>query len=74
MSAMGSSFAGFTPLHGVESGGPAGYRRGVDIWVMAHQGGWDEIALVAGPLLLLWGLLVLANRRARRNAAERDDD
>ena len=33
---------------------------------LAHQGGWDEIALVAGPLVLLFGLLVLANRRARR--------
>ena len=34
--------------------------------VLAHEGGWDEIALVAGPLLLLWLLLVLANRRAKR--------
>ena len=36
--------------------------------VLAHQGGWDEILLVAGPLLLLWGLLLLANRRARQRA------
>lgn len=38
--------------------------------VVAHQGGWDEIVLVAGPLLLLWVLLVVANRRAKRNAAD----
>lgn len=34
--------------------------------VLAHQGGWDEILLVAGPLVLLWLLLVMANRRAKR--------
>ena len=42
--------------------------------VLAHQGGWDEILLVAGPLVVLWLLLVLANRRAKRlgndNAAD----
>lgn len=43
---------------------------GTIIRVVAHQGGWDEIALVAGPLLALWLLLVLANRRAKRNHAE----
>lgn len=34
--------------------------------VLAHQGGWDEILLVAAPLVLLALLLVLANSRARR--------
>ena len=34
--------------------------------VLAHQGGWDEILLVAAPLALLAGLLYLANRRASR--------
>jgi hypothetical protein len=34
--------------------------------VTAHQGGWDEIALVAGPLAVIAGLLWLADRRARR--------
>ena len=52
---------------------PAAPRGTVDMMdaaavVLAHQGGWDEILLVAGPLVLLWGLLVLANRRARQNA------
>ena len=33
---------------------------------IAHQGGWDEILLVATPLGLLATVLWLANRRARR--------
>jgi hypothetical protein len=32
--------------------------------LLAHQGGWDEIALVATPIALFAGLLWLANRRA----------
>jgi hypothetical protein len=35
--------------------------------LFAHQGGWDEILLVAAPLVVMAGLLALANRRA--NAA-----
>lgn len=31
---------------------------------LAHQGGWDEVLLVAAPLSLFAGLLYLANRRA----------
>jgi hypothetical protein len=34
--------------------------------VYAHQGGWDEILMVAGPILVVVGLLRLAERRARR--------
>jgi hypothetical protein len=34
--------------------------------VLAHQGGWDEILLIAGPILVVAGLLVLAKRRADR--------
>ncbi len=41
--------------------------------VVAHQGGWDEILLVAGPIVVLGGLLWLANRRADRIADERAD-
>ncbi|MCY4257514.1 MAG: hypothetical protein OXE04_04405 [bacterium] len=33
--------------------------------LLAHQGGWDEILLVASPLAMLAALLVLANRRAK---------
>jgi hypothetical protein len=35
--------------------------------LLAHQGGWDEIAFVVVPIALLAGLLVLANRRADRS-------
>lgn len=40
------------------------------MWVIAHQGGWDEILLVAGPILILGGLLWMANRRADRLAED----
>lgn len=39
--------------------------------VVAHQGGWDEIAMVLAPLALLFGILLLANRRARALADAR---
>lgn len=42
--------------------------------LLAHQGGWDEIALVLGPIIILGGLLMLANRRADRIASKRDED
>ncbi len=34
--------------------------------IIAHEGGWDEVLLVAGPLAALFLLLVLANRRAKQ--------
>lgn len=40
--------------------------------IVAHQGGWDEILWIAGPLLIVGGLLWLANRRA--NALNETDD
>ena len=44
--------------------------------LLAHQGGWDEILLVAGPILAIVGLLALAKRRvdgaARHDASDRD--
>ena len=42
--------------------------------LLAHQGGWDEIALVLGPIIILGGLLMLAYRRADRIASKRDED
>lgn len=35
--------------------------------VLAHQGGWDEILLVVGPILVIVGLLRLAKRRVDSN-------
>ena len=36
----------------------------------AHQGGWDEILLVLGPIILVGGLLWLAKRRVNRGARD----
>ncbi|MAJ88563.1 MAG: hypothetical protein CL416_03010 [Acidimicrobiaceae bacterium] len=32
---------------------------------LAHQGGWDEILMVAGPVLLFAWLLSVARKRAQ---------
>ena len=43
--------------------------------LIAHQGGWDEILLVASPMLVVIGVLALVKRRveaAARAAAESD--
>jgi len=39
-------------------------------WVLAHQGGWDEMLMVAAPIGLFAGLLWLANRRAEAKVRE----
>jgi hypothetical protein len=36
--------------------------------ILAHQGGWDEVLLVAGPIVAIAGLLLLAKRRVDRSA------
>jgi hypothetical protein len=41
--------------------------------VTGHQGGWDELLLVLLPIALFGVLLAVANRRADRAQAERDD-
>jgi hypothetical protein len=38
--------------------------------LIAHEGGWDEILLVAGPLLVFACVLFLANRRANAKLAQ----
>ena len=42
--------------------------------VLAHQGGWDEILLVAGPMLFVVFLLWLAKRRVTRAETDSADD
>jgi hypothetical protein len=42
-----------------------------DTGVLAHQGGWDEILLVAGPILVIVLVLWKATQRAERIAAKR---
>jgi hypothetical protein len=39
------------------------------ISLLAHQGSWDEIALVGGPIIVFAGLLAVARRRAIDHAA-----
>lgn len=34
--------------------------------MLAHQGGWDEILFVLGPIIVIAGLLGLAKRRVDR--------
>ena len=34
--------------------------------LLAHQGGWDEVLLVVGPVVLIVGALTLAKRRVDR--------
>jgi hypothetical protein len=57
-----------------------GMTAGVLPAVLAHQGGWDEVLLVAAPLSIFAGLLYLANRRAdhlveqRRQEPDDPDD
>jgi hypothetical protein len=41
--------------------------------VLAHQGGWDEILLIVGPMALVVALLWLAKRRVTA-AAPRPED
>jgi hypothetical protein len=41
-------------------------------WLIAHQGGWDELLFVLVPISLFGGLLAIANRRASTMQAERD--
>ena len=47
------------------------FARLYDTGVLAHQGGWDEILLVAGPIAVIVLVLWQATRRADRQVAER---
>jgi hypothetical protein len=40
--------------------------------LLAHQGGWDEVLLVAGPLALIGAALWLANRRVSAQLEDAD--
>jgi hypothetical protein len=42
--------------------------------VLAHQGGWDELLFVLVPISLFAGLLAIANKRAARDQAAREED
>jgi hypothetical protein len=34
--------------------------------IVAHQGGWDEILLVVGPIVVIVGILAIVKRRVDR--------
>ncbi len=46
--------------------------------MLAHEGGWDEILLIAGPMAVVVALLWLAKRRVVRDPpptkSQRDRD
>jgi hypothetical protein len=42
--------------------------------VLAHQGGWDEMLMVLGPILAIVWLLRLARRRVERNGPPAQPD
>lgn len=50
----------------------AGSRMRNAVDVLAHQGGWDEILMVAGPLAVFALVLWLANKRANLKLAEQE--
>ena len=43
-----------------------------NIALLAHQGGWDEILLVAGPIVVIVGLLAIVKKRLDRAVALRN--
>ena len=42
------------------------------IAILAHQGGWEEILLVAGPIAVIVGLLAIVKKRLDRAVALRN--
>ena len=42
--------------------------------LFAHQGGWDEVLLITGPILVIAGLLILAKKRADAAARDRQSE
>lgn len=40
--------------------------------LLAHQGGWDEILLVAGPIIVIIVVLAIAKRRVESQLADKD--
>ena len=75
---MGVVFPTRSPADSVR---PAGRGRmgTMPAVILAHQGGWDELLMVAVPIMVVAVLLMVANRRARTALGEQaappaDDD
>lgn len=45
---------------------------GVSVAVLAHEGGWDEVLLVAGPIAVIVVLLAVVRRRLDARAGGGD--
>jgi hypothetical protein len=41
--------------------------------ILAHQGGWDEILMVLGPVIVIVALLRLAKQRVERRGSGTPD-
>jgi hypothetical protein len=41
--------------------------------MIAHQGGWDEMLLVLGPIAVIIGLLALARKRVEASQRKKID-
>ncbi len=39
------------------------FATGTSPAIIAHQGGWDEVLLIGGPIIIIAGLLILAKKR-----------
>jgi cyanate permease len=50
------------------------FGAGIPAAIVAHQGGWDEILLVVGPMAIIAGLLWLAKRRLTRAEREQSEE
>ena len=42
--------------------------------ILAHQGGWDEILIIIGPIAAIVGIVALVRRRLHREAEETETD
>ena len=42
--------------------------------ILAHQGGWDEILIIIGPIAAIVGIVALVRRRLRHEAEERHEE
>ncbi len=42
-------------------------------WLLAHQGGWDEILLFVGPIILAFIVIRSLERRGKKRQEEAQD-
>lgn len=46
----------------------------MDIAVLAHQGGWDEIAVLVVPVVLIIAVVLIGQLQQRKRLEDRPDD